>query len=157
MGRTRRKRKRKVGLKERNYNVSASGSVIELLRWMQTAGHWIPNCALQLTEFVPLGLRGLMAKYHVEPSDLLVRIPFKLLVTREVAVSFIKESNVFQDNTDCSKIMTTLELLAIFLLLNKKADKIKEPSSHFWKPYLDTLPDSYDVPYFCKDDEVDPD
>ena len=153
MGRTGRKRKRKVGLKEENVNVSASDPNKELLKWMKTVGDWKPNRSLQLTEFVPLRLRGFMAKCCVEPSDVLIRIPFKLLITRKVAVSFIEESKVIQDDVHFPNIMT-FELLVIFLLLNKKSAKAKNTSCQFWKPYMNSLPDSYEVPYFCKDGEV---
>ena len=150
MGRTQRKRKRRADLQERNHNVSSSTSFIELLKWMKAAEQWIPNKALELAEFAPFGLRGFRATCHIKPSEIIVRIPFKLLITREVAISFIKESNIFRDFSK----MTTFTLLVIFLLLNKKATHIL-PSSKFWKPYLDTLPDAYDVPFFCSKIEVD--
>ena len=120
---------------------------------MKTSCLWKPTCALQLTEFAPLGLRGLMAKHDVDTSDVLVKIPFKLLVTRETAVSFINNANIFLNRLD-TRNMTTLELLVIFLLLNKNYEKYNVSCSRFWKPYMNTLPNSYEVPYFCKGDEV---
>jgi len=154
MGRTNRKRRRKVRIKEKDKNVSSSDPIIKLLQWIKTSGQWKQTCQLQLTEFAPVGLRGLMTKHDVDPLDILVRIPFKLLVTKEVAVSFIKNSNCFRNHSDLCKNLTTLELLVIFLLLNKKQETNNLSSVCYWKPYLDTLPNSYEVPYFCTDDEI---
>jgi hypothetical protein len=153
MGRTKRIRTRKAIFKERDINVSANDQTVKLLRWMKASDQWKPTCALQLTEFAPCGLRGLMAKHDLNVSEILVKIPFKLLVTKNVAVSFIEES-IFQNQLALLKTLTTLELLVIFLLLNKKQEETNIPVSQLWKPYLDTLPDSYEVPYFCKDGEV---
>ena len=157
MGRTDRKRRRKVRIKEKDKNVSSSDPIIKLLQWMKTSGQWKQTCQLQLTEFAPVGLRGLMTKHDVDPLDILVRIPFKLLVTKEVAVSFIKNSNCFRNHSDLCKNLTTLELLVIFLLLNKKQETNNLSSVCYWKPYLYILPNSYEVPYFCTDDEVNSD
>jgi hypothetical protein len=154
MGRTKRIRKQKGMFKERDKNVSASDTTVELLRWMKTSELWKPTCTLQLTEFAPFGLRGLMVKHDLDVSEVLVEIPFKLLVTKSVAVSFIKESSLFQNQLELMKNLTTLELLVIFLLLNKKQEEFNIPVSQFWKPYMNTLPHSYEVPYFCNDDEV---
>ena len=153
MGRTKRIRKRKAIFKERDKNVSANDPTVELLRWMKASDKWKPTCTLQLTEFAPCGLRGLMAKHDINISEVLVKIPFKHLVTKNVAVSFIEES-ILQNQLVLLKKLTTLEILVIFLLLNKKQDEINIRGSQFWKPYMDTLPDSYEVPYFCEEGEV---
>ena len=149
MGRTRRKRK-----KGKNINVTAH--IVRLLRWMKTVGKWKPRYALQLTEFAASSLRGFMTRQRIESNSLLISIPSNLLITREVAKVFIHESKVFEDCfNDCYEILPTFELLVIFLLVNKQLDLNRKSSSNFWKPYLDTLPKSYEVPYFCKDDEVE--
>ena len=116
MGRTKRIRKRKAIFKETDKNVSGNGPTVELLRWMKANDQWRPNCILQLTEFAPSGLRGLMAKQDINISDILVRIPLKLLVTKSVAVSFIEEY-IFQNQLALLKELTTHELLVIFLLI----------------------------------------
>ena len=156
MGRTRRKRKHQGHLKKEGKNINVSAQILQLLRWMKTAGKWRPECALQLTDFVRSSLRGFMTRKHIESNSLLVSIPFNLLITREVVKSFMRESKVFEVcDTERFEILSTHELLVIFLLLNKHLYKIKKSSSQFWKPYLDTMPESYEVPYFCKDDEVE--
>ena len=109
---------------------------------------------MRATEFAPLGLRGLMAKHKIDASDTLVRIPLNLLVTRETAISFIKQSNILCENINILNQTTTLELLAMFLLFNKLSTTLSIKCDQFWKPYIDTLPESYEVPYFCNDDEV---
>ena len=149
MGRTRRKRKKE------GKNINVSAHIVRLLRWMKTAGKWNPKCALQLTEFAPSSLRGFMTRQRIESNSLLISIPFNLLITREVAKVFIQESKVFDCFNDCCEILPTHELLVIFLLVNKHLDVNGKSSSQFWKPYLDTLPESYEIPYFCKDDEVE--
>ena len=150
MGRTRRKRKKEG----KNNNVTTH--IVRLLRWMKTAGKWKPKCALQLTEFAPSSLRGFMTRQRIESNSLLISIPLNLLITREVAKVFIQESKVFEECfNDCYEMISTHELLVIFLLVNKHLDLDRKSSSYFWKPYLDTLPESYEVPYFCKHDEVE--
>lgn len=153
MGRTKRSRKRTACGKLRDINVSASDPIVELLRWMKLS-QWKAVCEMQATEFAPLGLRGLMAKHKIDSSETLVRIPMNLLVTRETAISFIKQSNIFCENMNIFNQTTTLELLAMFLLFNKMSATLSIKCDQFWKPYIDTLPESYEVPYFCNDDEV---
>ena len=154
MGRTKRKRRRRISREEQNKNVSTSDPIIRLQQWMKTSDRYLQSCNLQLTEFFPAGLRGLMARRNVNPLDILVQIPLEYLVTKEVAVSFIKKSNLFEKFHDSCDKLTTLELLVIFLLLNKNLETMNLHSSRYWKPYMDTLPGSYEVPYFCTEDEV---
>ena len=154
MGRTKRKRRRRISREEQNKNVSTSDPIIRLQQWMKTSDRYLQSCNLQLTEFFPAGLRGLMARRNVNPLDILVQIPLEYLVTKEVAVSFIKKSNLFEKFHDSCDKLTTLELLVIFLLLNKNLETMNLHSSWYWKPYMDTLPGSYEVPYFCTEDEV---
>ena len=153
MGRTKRSRKRTAYDKLRNINVSASDPIVELLRWMKVS-QWKAVCEMQATEFAPLGLRGIMAKHKIDSSDTIVRIPMNLLVTRETAISFLEQSNLFCSSLHIFNQTTTLELLAMFLLINKMSVKLSIKCDQFWKPYIDTLPESYEVPYFCNDDEV---
>merc|ERR550532_903808 len=115
---------------------------------------WKAVCEMQPTEFAPLGLRGIMAKHKIDSSDTIVRIPMNLLVTRETAISFLEQSNLFCSSLHIFNQTTTLELLAMFLLINKMSVKLSIKCDQFWKPYIDTLPESYEVPYFCNDDEV---
>ena len=154
MGRTKRKRKRRTCAESRNKNVSTSDTNIRLLKWMKTHSSWEPTCLLELTEFSPLGLRGLMAKHNININDTIVRIPIELLVTRELASSHISSSKVLKGGLKQFDYLTTLELLVIFLLITKKEARRNKEFAMFWKPYLDTFPSSYDVPFFCADDEV---
>jgi len=136
----------------RDKNVSACDSIVKLLQWMKES-KWTSVCELQPTEFLPIGLRGLMAKHKIDISDSIVRIPMNLLVTRKAAITFIERSKVFDFDSSFFSHMTTLELLAIFLIINKVPNNDLK-CDQFWKPYIDTLPESYDVPYFCNEDEV---
>ena len=103
MGRTKRKRRRRISREEQNKNVSTSDSIIRLLQWMKTSDRCLRSCNLQLTEFCPAGLRGLMARRNVNPLDILVQIPLEYLVTKEVAVSFIKKSNLFEKSCEITE------------------------------------------------------
>ena len=152
MGRTKRSRIRKANDKMRDKNVSACDSIVKLLQWMKES-KWTSVCEMQPTEFLPIGLRGLMAKHKIDISDSIVRIPMNLLVTRKAAITFIERSKVFDFDSSFFSHMTTLELLAIFLIINKVPNNDLK-CDQFWKPYIDTLPESYEVPYFCNEDEV---
>ena len=154
MGRTKRKRNRRTCAESRNKNVSTSDTNIRLLKWMKTHGAWEPTCLLELTEFSPFGLRGLMAKHNININDTIVRIPIELLVTRELALSHISSFKVLKGGLKQFDYLTTLELLVIFLLIIKKEARRNKKFAMFWKPYLDTFPSSFDVPFFCADDEV---
>lgn len=157
MGRTQRKRKRKKITNSNwqlNNKININNDILELLKWMKKFGKWREESLLQLTEFLPMSLRGFMTKKSIESGSLLVKIPFKLLITRELAESFVKGMDILK-NIDSCRLLTTQELLTMFLIIQKYMKKeIDNPLALFWKPYLDTLPISYDVPYFCKDEEV---
>ena len=153
MGRTKRNRCRTARHEDRDKNVSNIDSIVELLRWMKKC-KWKSVCEMQPTEFAPIGLRGLMAKHKIDSSETLVKIPIKLLVTRKTAIEFIQKSDILDESFCSYDQMTTLEVLAVFLLLNKALNRTSTIFDPFWKPYIHTLPDSYEVPYFCSDDEV---
>ena len=153
MGRTRRIRSRIACRDVRDKNVSKNDSIVKLLRWMKL-WKWKSVIELQPTEFSPFGLRGLMAKHKIDSSDILVKIPINLLITRTTAINYIEKSKRVDCDSDSFKQITTLEVLAIFLLLNKLQYQASVQFDRFWIPYIDTLPTSYEVPYFCDDDEV---
>ena len=153
MGRTKRIRSRIACRDVPDKNVSENDCIIKLLRWMKL-WKWKSVSEMQPTEFSPLGLRGLMAKHKIDSSDILVKIPINLLITRSTAIKYIEKSKLVDCDSVSFKQMTTLEVLAIFLLLNKLQYQASMQFDRFWIPYIDTLPTSYEVPYFCDDDEV---
>jgi hypothetical protein len=139
MGRRQRVRRRKA-LKTACVNVSGDPDMVQLFRWLSSQA-WRPTAPLRLTSFPHSG-RGLMAMSSLQSNSLIVSIPKKLLVTRRRAVEAL---NVH----DTAAELSTHDLLAVFLL--------KETSlghTSFWLPYLQTLPTSYSVPYFCTSSEM---
>ena len=157
MGSTQRKRKRKKKLANSNdsnntIGRSVSFEIISLVQWMIAYGKWQLSCNLQLTQFHPTGLRGFMAKENIDPGSILVSIPQNILIARKFAESFVQ--NIFHDEKK-HKGLSTQELLVIFLIFVKHfSNEVGKSTTLFWKPYLDTLPTTYDVPFYCKSKEV---
>ena len=157
MGSTQRKRKRKKKLTNSNESSNTIGwnvrlHIVNLVQWMMTYGKWQVSCNLQLTKFHPTGLRGFMAKENISSGSILVSIPQNILITRRFAESFVQ--NIFHDNNKY-KCLSTQELLVIFLIVVKHfSDEVCKSTALFWKPYLDTLPATYDVPFYCTSNEV---
>ncbi len=108
------------------------------MRWL-TANGWRPEKALQLAHF-PATARGLRCLERISKGQVLVSIPVRLMITREVAL------RRFGDDF-CR--MDTHTLLALFLLVEKAKGE-----ESFWNAYLLSLPETYEVPCFCTADEI---
>lgn len=138
MGRRTSKTKRRL---EKTVNVSRT--IFELMEWFRTrrAGLRQPGPSLRLSVFPNIG-RGLMALSTLKPNDVLISIPLRFMITREKVENSLK--------SDRTNELTTHHLISVFLL--RELDK---GSNSFWLPYLKTLPDSFDVPFFCSSTEID--
>jgi hypothetical protein len=138
MGRRTSKTKRRL---EKTVNVSRT--IFELMEWFRThrAGLRQPGPSLRLSVFPNIG-RGLMALSTLKPNDILISVPLRFMITREKVENSLK--------SDRTNELTTHHLISVFLLC-----ELDKGSTSFWLPYLKTLPDSFDVPFFCSSTEID--
>jgi SET domain len=98
---------------------------------------WRPVAQIHLALFQETG-RGLMAAKTIEKDELIVKIPYRLLITR---------ARVLEELPQLSKQLTTAELLTLYLLYCKKNNIDEE--------YLETLPKEYSIGGLCFDEEVE--
>ncbi len=149
MGRTRRLRRRRRKLQKRiqktetfddeNTDNNVGEKVItDLLRWLKPKSSVTKLATFDLvlnndSEAV-LKVRGLMAKKSIHPGEALVQIPVDKMITRE---------SVLKQLPKLPSYWSTQLILSTFLLIeDQKGSRSK------WRPYLATLPRSYDVPHF---------
>ncbi|KAL8567678.1 hypothetical protein ACOMHN_008986 [Nucella lapillus] len=133
-------RKIQSGLKPASVN--RGQAVPAFMEWLHQNG--VDTSAVEIQDFPHYGY-GLRATKDVKESDLLLKMPRALMLTVDSALKsplgeLIKEDKILQ-------VMPNVTL-AMHLLAEHKA-----PSS-FWKPYLDTLPDSYSTPLYFSPDEL---
>ncbi|KAG5877641.1 hypothetical protein JTB14_038319 [Gonioctena quinquepunctata] len=125
MGRTKRRRSKKDANKSpANLN---DQSIINLQKWLVKNG-WKNETKLILKSFPQTG-RGLTSKLSMKRNEILITIPFNVMIT----YASLKTHSLF---TCINERLTMHELLSLFLLYEK--DK-KEQS--FWKTYLASLPE----------------
>uniref|UniRef100_A0A8D8TKV1 SET domain-containing protein 4 n=1 Tax=Cacopsylla melanoneura TaxID=428564 RepID=A0A8D8TKV1_9HEMI len=143
MGRTGRKRHhKKLSGMQKPYKLGADEKMIGLMQWLVRNG-WQKEITLYPTEFPTTG-RGLMTKSALNKGDVLVNIPFNLLITAHtVCKSPIYEylnENVKYDGH---------EILAFYLVWEKHLNE-----QSFWYPYINTLPEQLSTPLFWSSDPL---
>lgn len=140
MGRVSRRRRSKKKLSSlRSESEDETPSRLEA--WMRSE-KWSPTCDLICYDFEDTG-RGLKALEDVKPNELIVKIPKSLLITTSVAShGHIKHLLVNPQVSDAQSV------LAAFLIYELHLGVESE-----WKPYLDTIPNSFSNPYFCRNNE----
>lgn len=127
--------KRRQG--DRPYRLDACPWFIRLYQWMMSNG-WCPTSKLSPTLFPATG-RGLMALTLIKKNGLIVKIPAKLLVTKQRVCEEIPKLN--------EHILSTAEALSLYLL----HCKINQVNTN----YLLTLPEEFTVAALCSQEEVD--
>lgn len=143
MGRTLRKRRQKKKLNFAKLSDNIEESLIFLKSWLLSENclsihHLIP-------EYFPFTGRGLKTLKRIESNEVLIQLPFQLLITTDVLL----QSNIrilFVDNITDS--FTPHCMLATFLVYEAHLD-IKSK----WYLYLKTLPQSFTNPDFCSNKE----
>lgn len=117
--------------------------MICLCQWLSGQG-WVPSQPLSPAIFPDTG-RGLQARAHIAPGEVIISIPSSALVTART----VRKSNLGKqiETINCDNL-TAQELLSLWLV----SEKGKGPSSLYF-PYLQSLPTSYTVPYFCSPSE----
>ncbi|KAL1513413.1 hypothetical protein ABEB36_002832 [Hypothenemus hampei] len=142
MGRTKRKRtKNKLQLS--NVNLGHERTVINLKKWLK-ANNFVDPLNLELRNFIGTG-RGVTARKGIQPSDVLIRVPFGLLITFDT----VRKSDLLCYLTQ--EIPLTIQtFLALFLIMEKhKGVKSK------WKNYIDSLPyPEPTLPWMCEPEDI---
>lgn len=144
MGRTNRKRKRKRD-KFLIKCLDNTSSIIELKRWMKR-NDWQNNCNLKLSHFNETD-RGLTSKKYIKKHDVLIEIPYELMITyTTINQSYL--SYLILKDAWCKLEMQ--DLLTIYLVFEKHKAK-----SSKWKFYIDTLPEKPPLlPWLSTRDEI---
>lgn len=135
--RTRRRNQRQSGTSDqRSVTLGDDPILITLIQWLRTHG-WRPDIDLRVASFG--GIRGLRTGKRVGDNEILISIPEKLLITKTLALA------QSEDLVRLSKRLTldTQSWLSLFLVMEKRKGR-----DSFWYPYLQSLPESYTVPYF---------
>jgi len=169
MGRTKRARKkRKIVRSDGDEKSDGDKNYAELLEWMRIAGNgWQPPENLRLHVFsVPVvddddgnanngetqtscfQLRGLQTTQPIAPGQALIDVPLSLVVTHDVALQHLQNKNSILNRNSLLQL-SSHQILALFLI----GEKAKGQGSD-WIKYLNTLPDSYDVPCYCDAEEI---
>lgn len=113
----------------------------QFTEWMTTNGAKFDG--IEIAEFAGYEL-GLKTNVNIDKSSLIISVPRNLMLTYDAAKKS-ELKNLIVDDMILSKMPNVA--LAVFLLL----EKFKENS--FWKPYIDTLPQTYStILYFNVDD-----
>ena len=145
-GRTGRRRKRK---KNRSFNSEYGCAILEpdyiaLLKWGKRNG--ICFGKLRPANFPQTG-RGLMTYGKLRSGDLVISVPERMLITSKTAEhSEIGEKLV---ELRLKRVLSAKQMLCVFILYEKYCGK-----SSFWYPYIVTLPRSFNMPAYFKDEEM---
>lgn len=137
MGRTSRRRRSK-----KKFSLSQTKNKDEIIlnrlfAWMRSL-NWSPTCSLDCYRFPDTG-RGLKALKYVESNEIIVKIPKNLLITTSV----ISQSSI-QHIISNPEISDAQGALAAFLVY-----EVHLGDESAWKPYLDSIPQAFNNPYFC--------
>lgn len=143
MGRTSRKRHQKKKLNLTKLNENPDESSMHLKSWLLNK-----NCLLVchlIPEHFPLTGRGLKTLKRIENNEVLIQLPFQILITTDVLV----QSNIrilFLDNI--TDIFSSQCMLSVFLVYEAHLGIDSR-----WYYYLKTLPQSFTNPDFCSNKE----
>lgn len=122
MGRTKRARVKKVTLIEEKI-LNANEDVINLKKWLKNNG-FIDEVGLSLKEFALTG-RGVYCKKDLLEGDVLIRIPYHLMITYTTIINNLR--------VEINKLYMQ-DLLTLFLAIERKK------SDSNWRIYLESLP-----------------
>jgi hypothetical protein len=137
MGRTSRKRWLKKQEIVKTSPISNEDLYKKLKSWMYF-NKWKSTCNLIPYVFETTG-RGLMTINKIENNQIILQVPKSLLIT-----TFIVSQSPIKILFSIDKSYSAQCILAIFLIYEKHLGMLS-----FWKPYLDTFPNSYSNPEFC--------
>lgn len=127
MGRTKRHRLKRT---KKTAHTIYDPTVIELNRWMKN-NSWYNDTKLKIASFPKTG-RGLMTTVQFDPGDIIIELPFNLMISYTVLG---KSKRFKRFLTCCTDKLTIHEMLCLFLLHELH---LKEKS--FWFSYIQSLP-----------------
>ncbi|CAN0227180.1 unnamed protein product [Lampetra fluviatilis] len=134
---------------------------VELRRWMRRRG--FGRCSLQAAVWPDTG-RGLMARRHFQPGDVIISVPERCLLT----ASTLLDTYLGRYLRECSGSVTALQALCVFLICERFFSQSKtclplardgDPSLQQqqqpgqWGPYIAVLPASYSCPAYFSSEE----
>uniref|UniRef100_S4RM97 SET domain containing 4 n=1 Tax=Petromyzon marinus TaxID=7757 RepID=S4RM97_PETMA len=88
--------------------------------------------------------RGLMARRHFQPGDVIISVPERCLLT----ASTVLDTYLGRYLRECSGSVTALQALCVFLILQQQQ---QQPGQ--WGPYIAVLPASYSCPAYFSSEE----
>lgn len=146
MGRT--YRNRKSLKKTENSIIEKSPEIISLNKWIKLNG--FQKCKkIRLANFTESG-RGVMAAEKIRPGDVLMEIPFNLILNMNTLENdgnfkllFTNVPNYIHQPQSCQGL---LSFYVSFLKMSS--------STSFWSYYIDTIPTNFTLPYFCTDKQL---
>lgn len=124
----------------------------DVSKMVNTFNRWIDEhggeswSKIQIKE-IPEYRLGTIAREDINEDDVYLSIPWKLVISEDKIVES-EHSASFRILEDQYGFTMSLKLIT-FLLLEKN----KGPRS-FWKPYIDTLPASFNTPLFWTDEDL---
>ncbi|XP_045493549.1 SET domain-containing protein 4 [Colias croceus] len=146
MGRTGRWRKHK-----REYNFHTCNENREVI----SLNSWLAQCGIQRSKNLSLAVfkdsdRGVLTKKKIKAGEEIVNLPLNLTINVTTLLIDVDFNSIFLDNdkqclVEYRQCVTFQSLLAFYLLFIKSQD-----SNSKWHTYLRSLPHTYTVPYFLK-------
>ncbi|KAL3271139.1 hypothetical protein HHI36_021636 [Cryptolaemus montrouzieri] len=142
MGRTKRIRTRR---KTTQIIGESTDDINVLMHWMRS-NNWKNTSHIKCSFFHLTG-RGIHSTKKIENGDILIKVPYSLLIT----YSTLTESDEFMRIFKHSYKFKIQDMLAIFLIIeNHKGSK------SFWKDYIQSLPIiPPKLPWFSKMEEIE--
>lgn len=143
MGRTSRKRRQKRRLSFVKLNENTDESLIRLKSWLLSE-----NCRsihYLIPEYFPFTGRGLKTLKPIESDQVLIQLPFQMLLTTDVLLQSDIKTLFLYNTTDS---FSSQCMLATFLVYEIHLGRKSK-----WYRYLKTLPQTFTNPDFCTNKE----
>lgn len=141
MGRTKRLRSKRK-LSERPLNVDNDLTAISLTKWL-VHNCWRNYTNLRLRNFPRTG-RGVMSSMQIKENDILITVPFDLMITYNTLKENLQEMISVQSHG-----LKIHDLLTLFLITEKGKD------DSLWKSYMESLPSELPLlPWLAVSNEI---
>lgn len=145
MGRTKRIRAKR----QTSSNLPSSSIHHELYKFLSLR-NWQNTNRLTVSSF-PLTGRGLYSKRDLIEHDLIIELPYQRMVSYQTLANDDGFLAIFSlDELEKAKSQVSFQALLAFYL---HYQKLKGESSE-WFAYMQTLPDTFTMPYFCEKSEL---
>lgn len=143
MGRTQRRRAKKKHFNKSPSSLDHEESLINLRKFLSKQG-FKNETSLKLYDFPQTG-RGVSTKKSLKKNDILIKIPFNLMITFTTIIKNINFNNYFKPKTK----LNIHELLTFYLILERHNPQSK------WRPYISVLPETPPwLPQFLTDEQI---